>query len=160
MVNNSRFRCLEKLLISIYNTTIWTKKNFTWTSSSIQPNDNYDAKNNNMLWSEYEKVSTDLNRSVQTALPISSSWNIRLKKRTNDSKHGKKNRLNLQQILKELKKSKESRKKHNRGSKKNHTKTLKQKKTVVNFCQLTILSTPLIKSLTIPDSGVLKNLWH
>ena len=97
IVNNSRFRCHEKLLtlkkaslISIYNTTIWTKRNFTWTSSSIKPNDNYEAKNNNMLWSEYEKVSTDLKRSVQTALPISSSWNIRLAKRTNNSKHGKK----------------------------------------------------------------------
>ena len=43
----------------------------------------------------------------------------------------KKSRLNLRQILKDLKKSKESRKKHNRGSKKNHTKTLKQKK---NMC--------------------------
>ena len=72
----------------------------------------------------------------------------------------KKSRFNLRQILKDLKKSKENRKKHNRGSKKNHTKTLKQKKTFVNFCQLTILSTPLIKSSTIPDSGVLKNFWH
>ena len=40
----------------------------------------------------------------------------------------KKSRLNLRQILKDLKKSKESSKKHNRGSKKNHTKTFKQKK--------------------------------
>ena len=44
ILNNSRFRCLEKLLISIYITTIWTKRNFTWTSSSIKPNDNYEAK--------------------------------------------------------------------------------------------------------------------
>ena len=45
----------------------------------------------------------------------------------------KKSRLNLQQILKDLKKSKASRKKHNRGSKKNHTKTLKQKKQWLTF---------------------------
>ena len=51
IVNNSRFRCLKKhlklaklSLISIYNTTIWTKRNFTWTSSSIKPNDNDEAK--------------------------------------------------------------------------------------------------------------------
>ena len=51
IVNNSRFRCLKKLLtltkaslISIYNTTIWTKRNFTRTSSSVKPNDNVKAK--------------------------------------------------------------------------------------------------------------------
>ena len=63
-----------------------------------------------MLSSEYEKVSTDLKRSFQTALPISSSRNMKLEKRTNDSKPGQKSRLNLRQILKDLKKSEESRK--------------------------------------------------
>ena len=51
IVNNSRGRCLKKLLtltkaslISIYSTTIWTKENFIWTSSSIKQNDNDQAK--------------------------------------------------------------------------------------------------------------------
>ena len=81
IVNNSQFRCLEKLLIlkkasliSIYSITIWTKENFIWTSSSIKQNDN-DEQKSTMLLSEYEKVSTDLKKSFQTALPISSSWN-------------------------------------------------------------------------------------
>ena len=56
-----------------------------------------------MLWSENEKVSTDLEK-----LSNGSSNIIILKQKiekwTNDSKHGQKNRLNLRQILKELKK--------------------------------------------------------
>ena len=75
-----------------------------------------------------------------------------------------------------MKRSKENRKKHNRGSRKNRTKTLKQKKTTLNKtvtrkdsnetqseknklsvdCQWTILSTKLTKPSTIPDSDVLK----
>ena len=77
-----------------------------------------------------------------------------------------------------MKRSKENRKKHNRGSRKNRTKTLKQKKTTLNKtvtrkdsnetqseknklsvdCQWTILSTKLTKPSTIPDSDVLKKL--
>ena len=51
IIINSRFRCLKKLLtlkkaslISIYSTTIWTKENFIWTSSSIKTNANDEAK--------------------------------------------------------------------------------------------------------------------
>ena len=51
IVYHSRFRCLEKLLtltkailIGIYKNTIWTKGKLAWTSSSIKPNDNDEAK--------------------------------------------------------------------------------------------------------------------
>ena len=78
-----------------------------------------------MLPSEYEKVSTDLKRSFQTALPISSSRNMKLEKRTNDNKTGPKSRLNLRQISKDLKKSEDPRK--------SYIKTVAVKRIVQNF---------------------------
>ena len=63
IVNNSRFRCLKKLLIltkasliSIYSTTIWTKENFIWTSSSIKLNNNGEAKKYYALIRVREKI--------------------------------------------------------------------------------------------------------
>ena len=68
IVNNSRFRCLEKLLIltkasliSIYSTTIWTKENFIRTSSSIKPNDNDEAKK----YHAFITVGESINRSKE-----------------------------------------------------------------------------------------------
>ena len=53
---------------------------------------------------------------------------MKQEKRTNDSKHSQKSRLNLRQILKDLKKSEDPRKSYqkNRGSKKNRTNLLIQ----------------------------------
>ena len=73
-----------------------------------------------MLSSQYGKVSTDLKRSFQTALPISRSRNINLEKRTNDSKHDQNIRLQNRQFERPetITRSEENAKKHNRCSKK------------------------------------------
>ena len=42
--------------ISIYSTTIWTKENFIWTSSSIKPNDNNVAKKYHALIRVWESI--------------------------------------------------------------------------------------------------------
>ena len=169
-------------LISIYSTTIWTKRNFIWTSFPIKPNDNDEAQKNTKL-SEYEKVSTDRKRSFQTALPISSSLNIKIEKWTNDSKHGQKIRLNLRKLKKKLVKPQDPKKnvknttvavKKKRVQKPYYNKTTLTKTLTKNDwketqsennklsadCQWKKLSTPLIKSSTIPDSDKFENFWH